>query len=896
MSLSITKKLTISTVLLALAALAPFAVLAYFSVTTAQDSFIEDRFSQLDSVKIIKKRQIEKYFQDREHDMASLVETAGVLRRDAFEKLLIVRTSRQEQLETYLTEKLTQIKDLAESPFVMEGVRKITGASLGDAGNSTYAESAGAELKSWLGRYAKSHHLPEIYVISAEGKLAFNTGSAKAPGEDLSQGQMAETGLARAFYQGSKEAWLEDFSLYKPLGETPVAFAAAPVKQGEDLLGVICFAFSPEMINKIMMNRKGMGKTGEAYLVGSDYRLRSNSFLDPKNRSIEASFLGTVEKNGVKTLASKQALLGETAEKVVIDYNGNPVLSSYSPFKISGLNWALLAEIDVAEAFSPEDLKGNQFFEQYQKNYGYYDLFLINPDGYCFYSVAKEADYQTNLINGKFSSSNLGELVRQVKQSHSFAMADFKPYAPSKGEPAAFLAEPLVHDDKVEMIVALQVSLKAINQIMQERTGMGKSGETYLVGADMLMRSDSYLDPQNHTVAASFANPGKGKVDTEAARAALRGNTGQGIITDYLGNPVLSSYAPVEILGHKWGILAELDEIEVVAESVAAKRLLNMVLVISVIAGLFILAVITLNLITVRKMAVTLRHVSTGLFQGAGEINNAASQVSDSSQSLAQEASEQAASLEETSSSLEEMASTAKLNADKANEANHLMGHARDVVDQADHSMQDLAEAMGKVSSSSAETAGVIKTIDEIAFQTNLLALNAAVEAARAGDAGAGFAVVADEVRSLAMRAAEAARTTQDLIQGSLSNIERGADLAKSAGEAFSQVGESAGKVAELVTEIAAANQEQAHGVDQINKAALQMDQVTQQVAANAEESAAASEELAAQSKNMHQMTNSLSVMVNGSKKADALIREQSGGKAKTVQPRSELLEAGDSF
>ena len=215
-------------------------------------------------------------------------------------------------------------------------------------------------------------------------------------------------------------------------------------------------------------------------------------------------------KGSVDTEAAREALAGKSGDKVISDYNGNPVLSVFSPVNIKGLHWAIICEMDVAEAFSPVDENGEAFFNKYQQMYGYYDLFLINPNGYCFFTAAKEADYQTNLVDGKYSNSNLGELVRDVLKTKQYGMGDFAPYAPSNNEPCAFVAQPVVHDGKVELVVALQLSLEAINNIMQQRDGMGETGETYLIGSDKLMRSDSFLDPANHSVKASFANPGKG--------------------------------------------------------------------------------------------------------------------------------------------------------------------------------------------------------------------------------------------------------------------------------------------------------------------------------------------------------------------------------------------------
>jgi methyl-accepting chemotaxis protein len=263
-------------------------------------------------------------------------------------------------------------------------------------------------------------------------------------------------------------------------------------------------------------------------------------------------------------------------------------------------------------------------------------------------------------------------------------------------------------------------------------------------------------------------------------------------------------------------------------------------------------------------IAKLINRVIDGLTESTDQVASASGQISSASQSLAEGSSEQAASIEETSSSLEEMSSMTKQNAANAGQADSLTKEANQVMKQADDSMTHLTQSMEEISRASEETSKIIKTIDEIAFQTNLLALNAAVEAARAGEAGAGFAVVADEVRNLAMRAAEAAKNTADLIEGTVQKVHEGSDLVAKTNEAFGEVSKSAAKVGELVSEIAAASNEQAEGIGQVNKAVAEMDKVVQQNAASAEESASASEEMNAQAVQMKSMVNELVALVGG--------------------------------
>ena len=265
-----------------------------------------------------------------------------------------------------------------------------------------------------------------------------------------------------------------------------------------------------------------------------------------------------------------------------------------------------------------------------------------------------------------------------------------------------------------------------------------------------------------------------------------------------------------------------------------------------------------------RSITGTIGRIVEGLTEGADQVVSASAQVASASQELAEGASEQAASIEETSSSLEEMASMTKQNAENANQANALMNKTRQIVEQANGSMAHLTASMDEISKASEATSKIVKTIDEIAFQTNLLALNAAVEAARAEEAGAGFAVVADEVRNLAMRAAEAAKNTADLIEGTVKKIMEGSGVVQKTNTEFSEVPTSSARMGELVGEISAASVEQAQGIEQISKAVSEMDKVVQTNSANAEESASASEEMRAQAEQMKQFVAELVTMVEG--------------------------------
>jgi methyl-accepting chemotaxis protein len=253
---------------------------------------------------------------------------------------------------------------------------------------------------------------------------------------------------------------------------------------------------------------------------------------------------------------------------------------------------------------------------------------------------------------------------------------------------------------------------------------------------------------------------------------------------------------------------------------------------------------------TVQTLDEALEHVSLA----AEQVSSASTNISEGSQILSQSASEQASSIEEVSSSLHEVASMSRQNSENARGARDLSKNAELAVEEGVQSMNRLSEAIGRIKASSDSTAKIIKTIDEIAFQTNLLALNAAVEAARAGDAGKGFAVVAEEVRNLAMRSAEAAKNTANLIEGSVKNSESGVMLNQEALRKLNEISGQVKKVGAVMADIAAASEQQTQGIDQVNVIINQMNLVTQQIAANSEESASGAEELSGQAEELRSM------------------------------------------
>ncbi|MDH4184146.1 MAG: cache domain-containing protein, partial [Nitrospinota bacterium] len=455
--------------------LIPFVLLGVLTYGKSKSALESQAFSQLESVRAIKKAQIDKFFHERKGDVGVLVETVNTLQEEAFAKLTAIREIKKNQVQNYFNERTGDATVLSASAPVSSALHDIEAAFMAEgrrSGGARWKDAVNRHEK-WLKKYKEEYGYYDLFLIANDGDVVYTVAGESDLGANLLLGSLKDSPLGKLFRNARQKNSIQDFEPYAPSDGEPSAFIGAPIKSGGQTLGVVAMQISLKDINEIMNERNGLGKTGETYLVGQDHLMRSDSFLDAKNHSVAASFKNPAQ-GSVNSEAAKKALAGGSGAEVIIDYNGNPVLSSYTPVKVGDMTWALLAEIDVAEAFSPVNTNGEEFFAKYVQMYGYYDLFLINPDGLIYYTAAKEADLHTNILNGKFASSNLGSLVRRVSQTRQYGIEDFAPYAPSNGEPAAFIAQPVIRGDKITTVVALQLSIDAINEVMNQRDGMGQ--------------------------------------------------------------------------------------------------------------------------------------------------------------------------------------------------------------------------------------------------------------------------------------------------------------------------------------------------------------------------------------------------------------------------------------
>ena len=235
-----------------------------------------------------------------------------------------------------------------------------------------------------------------------------------------------------------------------------------------------------------------------------------------------------------------------------------------------------LDRVPEPSAYADVHARYHLAMRNFLEKFGYHDIFLIDPeDGRVVYSVSKELDFATSLLDGAYADTNFAEAFRRARDASPATahIVDFEPYRPLYNAPASFIAAPIHDGIQLLGVLVFQMPVDEINAVMHDRAGLGETGETYLLGSDGLMRSQSFFSDSN-TIAVQ-------RVDTDALSAIVAGEHGAGRISDGRGASVLASYAPLDIDGLEWGVVAEISADEGFAD---VDTLMINALVIAVIA------------------------------------------------------------------------------------------------------------------------------------------------------------------------------------------------------------------------------------------------------------------------------------------------------------------------
>jgi methyl-accepting chemotaxis protein len=515
------------------------------------------------------------------------------------------------------------------------------------------------------------------------------------------------------------------------------------------------------------------------------------------------------------------------AQKFYITDNSNELGSKHLDFETSGNLTYHIYHDTYHDGI-------RRFLEEFE----YYDIFLIEPDnGYIVYSVFKELDFGTSLLDGPNANTNFATAFKKAQEAGERGekdfvhLEDYAPYRPSYDDPASSISAPIFDDDFFIGVAIFQMPLARLNTVVLEATGLGETGEILLVGADKLPRADVRTDPDKRSVVASYHNPEESRLDSPSIRAVLAGKTGVESETSYHGRKVRSAERPLNILGLNWALIAQQD----VKEAFVATRQimttsgivlgLAVIILIAVAAGLT--AVVSGRL---KGPIVTLSGSANRVDELAQNLAKETDQTQQQTGSVAAATEEISATINGTAAAVEEMSANIATISSRAGDISSQSPEVTHSVEELSHAMKEVAQrsaegsalasdatsdsktataTMASLATAAREIGKVTDLIKRIAEQTNLLALNATIEAASAGEAGRGFAVVAGEIKELANQSGQAAEDIADRI----ATIQTSTDNADSAMHA---VADMVNRLEQSATAIAANVQEQQATVQNI--------------------------------------------------------------------------------
>ncbi|WP_421901871.1 methyl-accepting chemotaxis protein [Maridesulfovibrio sp.] len=791
--------------------LIPLIVVGTLSVDMASKALSEQAFGQLESVRDAKKKNLQdlvnKWFQEVKlfSNVKEVYNAVGLIGEYALEYEIPGKPM------DVTSEEYKEVHQYAATPFIP---------------------------------FVKTLGYDDALLMNDYGRVLFSIKKEKDLGADFKKGQYNNTNLARAFKKAVKgEIVFADFEPYAPMGGTPVAFVCAPVhSHAGDIQGVVALRIPLNEINSIMTLRSGMGETGESYLVGSDFLMRSDSELNP-DRSVNNSFRNQ-HKGRIDSEVVKLALEGKSDTDLMTGVNNIEQLIAYSPIDIGKTRWALISEIHKEEAFEAASTLR---------------IFALIISGITAVIVV--------LVTLIFlRRSILGPLERIEKFVTAIASGDFKATLEGK-----FKSEIKNLADGIQVMVAE----------LKNKLGFSQGMLDGMTVPCLISDTDAKISYLNQPL-CELLESGK-SCDSWIGRPVkelLQAPPGEkGILTR-----CLDEKQPIVNVERRWKTKKD-NYRDVRIDAAPLYDLDN-----ELIGGFAV--IVDLSDIKAKEEQISEQHkvmveitekaqsISQYLTKGASEIETQVDQVSSNTEKQfdrieysSQAITEMNQTLLNSVTNAENAAEQAKQTRARAEDGMQTMTETSVAIDQLQALSDTVKENMHHLGEQSQSIGGIIGVINDIADQTNLLALNAAIEAARAGEAGRGFAVVADEVRKLAEKTMQSTREVEDAIKGiqgsAQANIENtdqtveavvhASGLVEKSVQAFQEISGMSVDTATEIEKIAQATDQQSEAHDQIHKSVEDLKMLAGDTKSDMQESATSITSLARTAQELENLIERLS-------------------------------------
>ncbi len=781
----------------------PLAFLSFYNFLETRKALESSVSQSLETQSKAQRTTVARLFKAYQDDLDQLIMSLKTFQKESFKMLEVSSVNKIQRLEALIQGWHDFLASQASGQVSVQGIhifRQYFDTQKKIEGYDRYYKIAHEQTKA--------SGFEDYLLIDLDGTCVFSVLNGSEVGKNINHSAFDGTSLKKAWMEAKEKnnIAMADFEQYDSGIASYCAFIATPVIEpnSRKAVGYAVLRCPHKPIDHIVQNRDGLLPTSESYLVGEVNGKRTYR----SNRVVKKGLAGT-SRSGKDI---EKGLSGQTGIMSKVGSTGDIEFAHYAPVKAHGLKWMLNTTASAEEILNPQ--VGNNsigFLEDFMRKKGYYDLFLIEPNGIIFFSITHEADYRTNIINGKFRNSPLASAVNDAIKGKKYAFGDIALYEPSNYAPAAFQAMPLLNQNgDLEMIVALQIDINQINSIAHAVSQIEQGMETYFVGSDRRMRSDSLLNPEEYSVAASFTKDHH--VKTIPVSEGLNGKNGFFRGDNYLNDQSLTVYTPIELGSTRWVMVSDMNE-KIAFASLEKTKKATLVVIVVLVVIISILGFFFANSITGRLLPAysLLKNVASGNLNGNINVkgndeiaqiglaaNTMVSDLRKMINTLVQNSHELTAASKElsaTSIQLESNARETTVDANRVIESGHdLDSSIKDVLSitqDLNLQAQSVVASAEEISSSSKEISHscergtetakncldkakkaaqgidelanmansigeVVSIIKEIADQTNLLALNATIEAASAGEAGKGFAVVANEVKALSRQTAEA--------------------------------------------------------------------------------------------------------------------------------------------